>query len=93
VQHGHTYDPTNRLSSATLDSLTTSWTYDANGNRTGENGTTIATYDSQDCLQTWKANSYQYTAAGDLARRTGPAGTAQYSYDAQPEAVRVDRER
>ena len=62
---------------------TTGWTYDANGNRTHENGTAIAQYDRQDRLTQWKSNTYSYNAAGDLQEKTNPAGTSRYSYDAQ----------
>ena len=63
--------------------LTTSWGYDANGNRTQENGSTIASYDNEDRLQSWKSNSYAYNAAGDLASKTTPTGSSSYSYDVQ----------
>jgi RHS repeat-associated protein len=79
----YTYDTAGRLSSATINGQTTTWGYDANGNRTSENATPIATYDSEDRLQTWKDNTYQYNPAGDLSQKTTPAGTSKYSYDAQ----------
>jgi len=79
----YTYDPAGRLTSATVGGTTTTWAYDANGNRTQENGQPIATYDTQDRLLTWKGNSYTYNAAGDLASKTTPSGTTGYTYDAQ----------
>lgn len=74
---------TGRLSSATVGTITTIWAYDANGNRIAENGATIASYDSQDKLQSWKGNTYQYNQAGDLTQKRTVAGTASYGYDSQ----------
>jgi len=79
----YTYDPAGRLTSATVGGLQTTWGYDLNGNRIAENGNVIATYDSEDRLQSWKGNTYTYNAAGDLASKTTPAGITNYTYDAQ----------
>jgi len=79
----YTYDPAGRLTSATIGTSTTTWGYDLNGNRIAENGAQIATYDSEDRLQSWKGNTYAYNAAGDLASKTTPAGATSYTYDAQ----------
>ncbi|MFT3777052.1 MAG: RHS repeat-associated core domain-containing protein [Ottowia sp.] len=77
------YDTAGRLSRAQQGAIATTWAYDANGNRTHENGVEIARYDSQDKLQSWKGNTYQYNAAGDLASKTTAAGTASYAYDSR----------
>ena len=77
------YDSAGRLASAKVGSTTTTWGYDANGNRTQENGAPIASYNSQDQLQSWRSNTYSYNAAGDLSQRTSPSGTRRYTYDSQ----------
>ena len=80
--HQYAYDQSGRLISHTLDGQTTTWGYDDNGNRISENGSQIASYDSEDRLQTYRNNSYSYNAAGDLTAKTTTAGTTGYSYDA-----------
>ena len=77
------YDTAGRLIKASQGALSITWGYDANGNRTHENGTQIASYDSQDRLTAWRGNSYQYNAAGDLAQKTTAAGSSRYGYDNQ----------
>ncbi|UBB17180.1 RHS repeat-associated core domain-containing protein [Comamonas odontotermitis] len=84
--HSYVYDSAGRLITHTAEeggsgTTSTAWGYDANGNRTHENGTLIATYDSEDRLQTWKGNTYQYNAAGDLQAKTTAAGATSYQYD------------
>ncbi len=84
--HSYVYDSAGRLTTHTAEeggggTTTTAWGYDANGNRTHENGTLIATYDGEDRLQTWKGNTYQYNAAGDLQAKTTAAGATSYQYD------------
>ncbi|PAT31425.1 hypothetical protein CLI92_11615 [Vandammella animalimorsus] len=66
-----------------MDGQRTEWAYDANGNRSHENGLPIASYDAQDRLLAWKDNQYTYTPAGDLLTRTSPQGQTRYQYDAQ----------
>ncbi|MDR0203492.1 MAG: hypothetical protein LBJ40_15190 [Delftia acidovorans] len=80
-EHAYEYDPAGRLTRHTQDGISTVWAYDANGNRTHENGQAIASYDSEDRLLHWKHSTYQYTPAGDLRQRTSPAGTTTYQYD------------
>lgn len=77
------YDTAGRLTRASQGAITTTWGYDANGNRTHENGQAIASYDSQDRLITWKGATYQYNGAGDLSKKTSAAGSATYDYDTQ----------
>ena len=77
------YDTAGRLTGVTVNGISTTWGYDANGNRTHENGQAIATYDSQDKLQSWRGTTYQYNAAGDLTQKRGAAGTSTYRYDSQ----------
>ncbi|MEN5178401.1 RHS repeat-associated core domain-containing protein [Comamonas testosteroni] len=77
----YSYDNSGRLVSYTKDGTQTTWSFDANGNRTHENGTPIATYDTEDRLLTWKGNTYQYNDAGDLLSKTTVAGKTDYVYD------------
>ncbi|PAT31426.1 hypothetical protein CLI92_11620 [Vandammella animalimorsus] len=65
-----------------MDGQRTEWAYDANGNRTHENGQPIASYDAQDRLLTWKDQHYSYSPAGDLQAKTSAAGQTRYDYDA-----------
>ncbi|MBI1906126.1 MAG: RHS repeat protein [Rhodocyclales bacterium] len=69
--------PAGRLTAHDVDSVRTEWTFDANGNRTHENGTEIARYDSEDRLIQWKDATYTYTydALGSLYQVTLPGGT------------------
>jgi RHS repeat-associated protein len=82
----YTYDLAGRLTS----DGTTTWGYDQNGNRTSVNGATIATYDAQDRLLTYGAETFTYTAGGDAKTRTGPGGTTTYTYDLRGNLRRVD---
>lgn len=88
----YTYDQAGRLHSATSGegpAATTTWDYDANGNRTHENGTVIAEYDAQDRLQRWRDNSYTYTPAGELQTKANAGGTTRYSYDGRGQLRQV----
>jgi RHS repeat-associated protein len=80
--HQYRYNDAGRLVEHTVSGASTTWTYDANGNRTHENGQRIAHYDSEDRLQSWKGNTYQYNAAGDLLQKGTAAGSTDYQYDA-----------
>ena len=79
----YSYDPQGRLSVVTAGAATTTWNYDANGNRTHENGILIAHYDRQDQLLDWRGTTYHYNPAGDLSQKTTANGTTTYHYDAQ----------
>ncbi|MBI2568974.1 MAG: RHS repeat protein [Candidatus Schekmanbacteria bacterium] len=85
VDMAYAYDEAGRLASATEDGApAASWTYDANGNRTSETtpaGTIAASYDGQDRLVAYGDSTYTFGAAGQLAGKTGPEGTAGYVYD------------
>ncbi|WP_348245998.1 RHS repeat domain-containing protein, partial [Salmonella enterica] len=62
----YAYDPAGRLTEVKQNGVTTAtYGYDANGNRTQVNGAPIATYDAQDRLLTYGANSYTYSANGE----------------------------
>ncbi|MBK8185392.1 MAG: RHS repeat-associated core domain-containing protein [Candidatus Competibacteraceae bacterium] len=77
------YDTADRLYEITRDgvSIAPCMGYDANGNRTQENGTTIATVDDQDRLLTHHGATYTYTANGELATKTDSGQTTAYTYD------------
>ncbi|MEX1058207.1 MAG: RHS repeat domain-containing protein [Natronospirillum sp.] len=64
--------------------MVNAWQFDANGNRTHENGTQVATYDAQDRLTQYGDNQYRYSANGELTRKTNAAtgNTTHYDYDA-----------
>ncbi|MFZ5785812.1 MAG: RHS repeat domain-containing protein, partial [Acidobacteriota bacterium] len=64
--------------------LTTTYAYDANGNRlskTDQTGTVTATVDAQDRLLTYGDTTYQYNAHGDLTSKTQNGATVTYDYD------------
>ncbi|MFZ5724648.1 MAG: RHS repeat-associated core domain-containing protein [Pseudomonadota bacterium] len=70
------YDLAGRLQTVTKNGVQVeSYSYDANGNRTG------GTYDDQDRLLAYGANTYTWTANGELDAKVNAAGTTDYSYD------------
>ena len=87
------YDPAGRLRTVQRDgTLVVLYTYDANGNRLraeGEQAPADATYDDQDRLLTYGANSYTYGPTGELASRTRFGQTTEYEYDSLGNLVRV----
>src|SRR5207245_2832028 len=62
----YTYDQANRLTSWNNGTTTTSYGYDASGNRT-QVGANVYTYDARDELTSDGTNTYRYTARGTLA--------------------------
>ncbi|MFA6054869.1 MAG: PKD domain-containing protein [Thermodesulfovibrionales bacterium] len=85
--YGYSYDQAGRLTDVTKNgSNTAHYVYDDNGNRLGytnANGTTISgAYDDQDRLIQYGANSYIYTANGELQSKTDSGGSTSYTYDA-----------
>ncbi|PIE48176.1 MAG: hypothetical protein CSA42_00245 [Gammaproteobacteria bacterium] len=70
-----------KLIKITSDGTSYVWQYDANGNRTHEDGVQVASYDAQDRLTQYKDNTYQYNALGQLTEKTTPGGTEKYNYD------------
>jgi RHS repeat-associated protein len=83
--YGYSYDNRGRLSAVSTDgTLTASYSYDRNGNRTSSTtpaGTTNATFDSQDRILTSGDTTFTHTPDGQLDTATGPAGTTGYRYD------------
>ena len=81
----YTYDGSDRLASVTVDGKVVERdSYDAAGNRTSiatPGGTTSATYDARNRLETWGNQTYTWTPNGTLASVKGPAGTTTFDYD------------
>ncbi len=79
------YDPAGRLDQVKQNgSVIRTYAYDGNGNRLSvvEGAvTTIGTYDDQDRLTSYGANTYTQNLAGDLTSTIGVSGITQYSYD------------
>jgi RHS repeat-associated protein len=61
--------------------VTSTYGYDANGNRTHLNGAEVADHDDQDRLSTYSSASYGYTANGELETKTAGSAITSYSYD------------
>lgn len=80
-EHEYSYDTAGRLIKHSNGGVESIWGYDANGNRTHENGGLIGTYDDEDRLLSWKGQTYQYTEAGDLKQKTDASGSSTYKYD------------
>ena len=83
--YDYVYDLAGRLTSVSENGVqTSSYQYDANGNRTGgfnNAGAIFAVYDAQDRLVSWNGINYTYTANGELASKASAAGTTSYQYD------------
>lgn len=78
----YTYDTAGRLAEVKRDGTTLStYTYDANGNRTHINGVELAHYDAQDRLLDYNGATYTYTANGELLTKTQGGQITQYEYD------------
>jgi RHS repeat-associated protein len=81
---GFGYDTRGRLQTATRDGTTTTYGYDANGNRTTINNVLVGVYDTQDRLtqNPLLSIAYQYTNNGDLSQKTvGGTAVTNYGYD------------
>ncbi len=84
----YTYDSSDRLYQVRRDgTLTATYGYDDNGNRTsviraGDALPTTADYDAQDRMTRYGANTYSYSDAGALRTKVAPEGTTSYEYDA-----------
>ncbi|MER5429269.1 LamG-like jellyroll fold domain-containing protein [Streptomyces sp. NPDC002588] len=76
------YDWANRLTSWNNGSTTTSYAYDASGNRI-RNGADVYTYDERDELTSDGTHSYLYSARGTMTQESSTAGgTVAYRTDA-----------
>jgi RHS repeat-associated protein len=80
-----TYGSANRLQTATINGVNSSYTYDANGNMTGD-GTNTYVWDSRNQLSSTKVGStttasFAYDAVGRRAKKTISSTTTQFAYD------------
>lgn len=76
------YDPAGRLSEVKRDgTVTASYGYDANGNRTHLNSAAIAHYDAQDRLLDYQGTTYQYSGNGELQQKSVGSQVTKYGYD------------
>ncbi|MFE9765900.1 LamG-like jellyroll fold domain-containing protein [Streptomyces sp. NPDC005808] len=77
----YTYDWSDRLTSWNNGSTTTSYAYDASGNRI-RNGSDVYTYDARDELTSDGKSAYDYSARGTMTQESGTSGTVAYRTDA-----------
>ncbi|MGW0575453.1 LamG-like jellyroll fold domain-containing protein [Streptomyces sp. NPDC002920] len=78
----YAYDWANRLTSWNNGSSTTSYAYDASGNRI-RNGADVYTYDERDELTSDGTHTYSYSARGTMTQESSTAGgTVAYRTDA-----------
>ncbi|MEU9450634.1 LamG-like jellyroll fold domain-containing protein [Streptomyces sp. NPDC048277] len=77
----YTYDYANRLTSWNNGTTTTSYAYDASGNRI-RNGADVYTYDARDQLTSDGVNSYAYSARGTMTQQSSTSGTVALKADA-----------
>ncbi|MFF8592679.1 LamG-like jellyroll fold domain-containing protein [Streptomyces sp. NPDC015220] len=76
------YDWANRLTSWNDGTKTTSYAYDASGNRV-RNGSDVYTYDERDELTSDGTHTYDYSARGTMTQESSAAGgTVAYKTDA-----------
>ncbi|ADH85039.1 YD repeat protein [Desulfurivibrio alkaliphilus AHT 2] len=81
---GYLYDEAGRLIRVTQDGAIVEYTYDQNGNRLQHSagGTTITgSYEAQDRMTAYGNATYQYTANGELLRKTQGTQVTSYTYD------------
>jgi RHS repeat-associated protein len=82
--YDYDYDLAGRLIEvSTNGSVTATYGYDSNSNRTHENGLSVASYDAQDRLILHGDHVYTYTDNGELLTKTNTttAEVTQYDYD------------
>ncbi len=81
-RESYMYDDAGRLVRVERNGLATTFGYDANGNRTHENGQEVAAYDSHDRMLHYKDTQYAYTPSGELLSKTRGDAVTRYTYDA-----------
>lgn len=90
TQWTYGYDRLGQLVSALRNGVpTSSWGYDARGNRTSE-GAVITTYDRLDRIQTRGAVSYGWDALGGRVTRTEAGGVTRYLHDGMGALLSVE---
>ncbi|WP_316743236.1 LamG-like jellyroll fold domain-containing protein [Streptomyces sp. MK7] len=77
----YTYDWADRLTSWNDGTKTTSYAYDASGNRI-RNGSDVYTYDERDELTSDGVHSYDYSARGTMTQESSASGTVALKTDA-----------
>ena len=79
------YNNLGRLETATRDGVTTTYKYDANGNRTsvqtGTDAAVTAKYDAQDRIISFGAQTYEASPTGNLASSSDGTKTLSLTYD------------
>jgi RHS repeat-associated protein len=91
----YSYDTVGRLSKVTKDGQAwRTYSYDANGNRTGgiiDGRTTSATYDAQDRLRLYNGVRHTFNANGELSRKFDPTTSTEtrFLHDAFGQLKRV----
>jgi len=79
------YDLAGRLETVTVDgTLQSTYVYDANGNRLNHitaSENTSGSHDNQDRLLSYGANTYEYSANGELQLKMNLDGDTVYQYD------------
>ena len=85
TEFDYEYDAAGRLTKVAQNGITvTVYAYDLNGNRLSKvssGGTLTGVYDKQDRLTSFGSTIYQYTANGDLLRKSDGAQAETYQYD------------
>jgi YD repeat-containing protein len=93
VVWSYRYDAVGRLSEVKLgDTLTTTYSYDANGNRLSKvtpAGAESGAYDDQDRMLSYGDARYLYSEFGDLKFKIVGTDTTRYTYDAFGSLVSV----
>jgi RHS repeat-associated protein len=85
------YDDAGRLTEVRHDGVVAeTYSYDANGNRTGANGSG-ATFDGRDRVLTHGALSFEHDASGLRLREIEAGDAIVYGYDARGSLLTVDR--
>jgi RHS repeat-associated protein len=81
-RESYVYDNAGRLVRVEQENgLATTFGYDANGNRTHEDGEQVAVYDSHDRMLRYRDAQYAYTRGGELLSKTRGGHVTRYTYD------------